>query len=126
MVAVGGLDRGAFEGLAITDQLIQIRCPAWDLAAHPGLEHLAELLEMRLVEEIQERRIRWPALEIQAQRLVQRFPVPFGEGLQISGAPAVTEDPEHRQQQQLPLRVAHPAAVAANSFGEGLRLRGWP
>ena len=78
VVAVGGLDRGAFEGLAITDQLVQSRCPAWDLADHPGLEHLAELLEMRLVEEVQERRIRRPALEVQAQRLVQGFPVPFG------------------------------------------------
>jgi len=83
VVAVSSLDRGAFEGLAITDQLIESRCPAWDLADHPGLEHLAELLEMRLVEQVEERRIRWPALEVQAQRLVQRFPVPFGEGLQI-------------------------------------------
>ena len=113
MVAVGGLDRGAFEGLAITDQLIQSRCPAWDLADHPGLEHLAELLEMRLVEQVEERRIRWPALEVQAQRLVQRFPVPFGESLQITGAPAVTENAEHRHQQQVPLRVTHPPAVTA-------------
>ncbi len=83
VVAVSSLDRGAFEGLAITDQLIQSRCPTWDLADHPGLEHLAELLEMRLVEEVQERRIRRPGIEVQAQCLVQRFPVPFGEGLQI-------------------------------------------
>ena len=81
VVAVCGLDRGAFESLAITDQLIQSRCPTWDLADHPGLQHLAELLELRLVEEIEERRIRRPALEVQAERLVQRFPVPLGEGL---------------------------------------------
>jgi len=84
VIAVWGLDRGAFESLAITDQLILSRCPTWDLADHPGLEYLAELLELRLVEEIEERRIRRPALEIQAQRLVQRFPVPLGEGLQIA------------------------------------------
>jgi hypothetical protein len=84
VVAVSSLDRGAFEGLAVTDQLLQSRCPTWDLADHPGLEHLAELLEMRLLEEVQERRIRRPALEVQAQRLVQHFPVPFGEGLQIA------------------------------------------
>ncbi len=80
-----GLDRGAFEGLAITDQLIQSRCPTRHLADHPGLEQLAELLEMRLVGQVEERRICWPALEVQAQGLVQRFPVPFGEGLQITG-----------------------------------------
>ena len=79
MVAIGGLDRGAFEGLAVTDQLIQSRCPAWDLADHPGLEHLAELLQVSLIEQVEERRIRRPALEVQAQCLVQRFPVPFGE-----------------------------------------------
>jgi len=84
VVAVSSLNRGAFEGLAVTDQLIESRCSAWDLADHPGLEHLAELLEMRLVEQIEEGGICRPALEIQAQSLVQRFPVPFGEGLQIA------------------------------------------
>ncbi len=91
VVAVCSLDCGALEGLAVTDQLIQSRCPAWDLADHPGLEHLAELLQVSLVEQVEERRIRGPALEVQAQRLVQRFPVPLllrrslrlGEGLQI-------------------------------------------
>ena len=56
-------------------------------------------------------------LEVQAQRLVQRFPVPFGEGLQITGAAAAAQDPEHRHQQQEPLRGAHPAAVAAIGYG---------
>jgi hypothetical protein len=84
VIAVWGLDRGAFEGLAITDQLIQSRCPAWDLADHPGLEHLAELLQVSLVEEVGEGGICRPALEIQAQRLVQRLSVPLGEGLQIA------------------------------------------
>jgi len=118
VVAVCGLDRGAFEGLAVTDQLIQSRSPAWDLTDHPGLEHLAELLEMHLVEEVEERRIRRPALEVQAQHLVQRLPVPLGEGLKITRAPAVTEDPEHHHQQQVPLRVAHPTPEAA--IGDGL------
>ena len=83
MIAVSGLDRGALEGLAITDQLIQSRCTTWDLADHPGLKYLPELLQMRLVEQVQERRIRGPALEVQAQRPVQCFPVPLGEDLQI-------------------------------------------
>ena len=86
VVAVSGLDCGALEGLAVTDQLLQSRCPAWDLADHPGLEHLAELLQVSLVEQVQERRIRGPALEVQAQRLVQRLSVPLGEGLQIPRA----------------------------------------
>jgi len=121
VIAVWGLDRGAFEGLAITDQLIQSRCPTRDLADHPGLEHLAELLQVSLVEQVEEGGICRPALEVQAQRLVQRFPVPFGEGLQIALAPAVTEDPEHRDEQEIPLRIAYPAAVAA--IGYGLLLR---
>jgi hypothetical protein len=52
--------------------------------------------------------------------------VPLGKSLQITGAAAATENPENRHQQQEPLRVADPTAIAANSFGAGLRLRGWP
>ncbi|WP_221625463.1 hypothetical protein [Synechococcus sp. HK01-R] len=84
VVTVSSLDRGAFEGLAITDQLFQSRCPTWDLLDHPGLAHLAELLQVSLVEQVEERGICRPALEIQAQRLVQRLSVPLGEGLQIA------------------------------------------
>jgi hypothetical protein len=39
--------------------------------------------------------------------------VPLGECLQIARAPAAAEDPQHRDQQQEPLRVTHPAAIAA-------------
>jgi len=84
VIAVWGLDPGAFEGLAITGQLIQSRCPTGDLADHPGLQHLAELLQVSLVEQVEEGGICRPALEIQAERLVQRFPVPLGEGFQIA------------------------------------------
>ena len=52
-------------------------------------------------------------LEIQAQRFVQRLPIPPGNGLEIAGAAAAAEDPQHRYQQQEPLGVAHPTAVAA-------------
>jgi len=69
MVTICGLDRGEFEGLAVTDQLIQSRCPTWDLADHRGLERLAEL-PSDLVEEVKESGIRRPALEVQAQRTV--------------------------------------------------------
>jgi hypothetical protein len=57
--------------------------------------------------------IREPALEIQSQRLVQLLAMPFREGLQITGAPAMDQDPQHRHQQQELLRIPHPASVAA-------------
>ena len=84
MVGVVGHDRGAFEGLAITDHLLESHCSAWDLADHPSLQHFVELLEMRLVEEVEEHRIGAPALEVQTQCLIQRLPVPLEEGLQIA------------------------------------------
>ena len=37
----------------------------------------------------------------------------IGERLEITGAPATAENPEHRHQQQVPLRVTHPPAVTA-------------
>jgi hypothetical protein len=69
--------------------------------------------------QVKEGGIRRPALEIEAQGLVQRLTMPPGKGLEITGAAAAAQDPQHRHQQQEPLRVAHPTAVAANSFGEG-------
>jgi len=113
VVAVLRLDRRAPQSLAVTHQLIQIFCPAWYLADHPGLQHLPEFLQMGLVKKIEERGVRRPPLEIEPQGLVQGFPVSFGERLQISGAPAAAQDPQNRHQQQEPLRVTHPAAVAA-------------
>ena len=111
VVALIGQARGAPQGLAVTHQLVQTACPARDLADHPGLEHLPEFLQVGLVKQVQEGGIGRPALEIQAQGLVQRLAVPLGESLQIARAAAPTEDPEHRHQQQEPLRVTHPATV---------------
>lgn len=59
-----------------------------------------------------------PAFEVQAQRLVQLLSIQAGKGLQITGAAAAAQDPQHRHQQQEPLGVAHPTPVAA--IGEGL------
>jgi hypothetical protein len=53
------------------------------------------------------------ALEIQTQRLVQRFTVPAGKSLEITGAAAAAQDPQHRHQQQESLGVAHPTAIAS-------------
>ena len=47
--------------------------------------------------------VRKPALEVQAQNLVQELKVPLGKRLQIARAPAAAQDAEHRQQQQVPL-----------------------
>ena len=70
-------------------------------------------------QQIEEGGIRWPALEIQVQRLVESLPVPAGKSLQISGAAAAAQDPQYCHQQQEPLRIAHPAAVT--TIGDGLK-----
>ena len=77
VVAVFCLDGGAPQGFAVADQLVQTLCPTWDLGDHPGLQHLAEFLQVGLVEQVEKGGIGGPALEVQAQRLVQRFPVPL-------------------------------------------------
>jgi len=71
-----------------------------------------------LIEKVQKGGVRRPALEVQSQRLVQHLPVPLAKGLQIAGAPAAAQDPQHHDQQQEPLRVTHPAPVAP--IGNGL------
>ncbi|MCP9842023.1 hypothetical protein KBY93_15570 [Synechococcus sp. J7-Johnson] len=113
VVAVYGLDRRASQGLAVAHQLVKTLGAAWDLADHPGLQHLTELLQMGLVKQVKEGGIRRPALELQAQCLVQRLSVPLGNGLQIARAATATQDPKHRHQEQKPLGVTDPAAVAA-------------
>ena len=84
VVVVSGLDRKAFKGFAVTAQLTQTRSPTWDQADHPGLKYSSEVLQMHLVEEVEERRIRWPALAAHEQRLFQRLSVPLGEGFKMS------------------------------------------
>lgn len=71
-----------------------------------------------LIEQVEKGGVRRPALEVQAQGLVQRFPVPLGKCLQITGAAAAAQDPEYRDQQQELLRVTHPTPVSA--IGNGL------
>ena len=113
MGALLRLDRGAAQGLPITNKLLQTLCPTRDLADHPGLQHLAKSLEMGLIEQIKEGGIRGPALVLQPQRLVEGFPVPAGKTLQIAGAAAATEDPQQRHQQEEPLGVTHTSPEAA-------------
>ena len=114
VIAILGLDGRAPQGLAVADQLVQTTFPTWDLADHPGLVHLPEFLQMGLIEQVEEGRIRWPALEIQAQGPGSAPPgAVWRTPLQITRAPAAAQDSEHRHQQQEPLRVTHPPAVTA-------------
>ena len=111
MTAVLLLSSRAPQCLAVTHQLVQAISRAWDLAEHPNLENLSEFLLVGPIEQVKEGGIRRPALELQPQSLVQRFPVPAGKGLQITGAAAAAQDPQYRHQQQEPLRVTYPTAV---------------
>ncbi len=112
--------------LPVKNQLLQSVGPTLDLADHPGLQHLAlasgfceaVLRQVSHVEQEEEGNIRGPALEIQPQCQVQLLAVPFREGSQITGAPAVAKDPQQRHQQKEPLRIPHLAAVA--SVGDSL------
>ncbi|MFZ0407546.1 MAG: hypothetical protein WAM11_05480 [Cyanobium sp.] len=99
---------------------METRCSTRDLADHPGLQHLSEFLQVSLVEQVEERGIGGPTLEVQAKDLIERLLVPLGECLQITGATADTEDAEHRHQQQEPLGITHTAPLAAvgNGFEE--------
>jgi hypothetical protein len=101
------------QGPAVAHQLLQTLCTVWDLVNHPGLEHLAEYLQVGLVQQVEQGGIRRPALEMQAQRFVERLTMPPRKGLEITGAAAAAQDPQQRHQQQEPLGIAHPTAVAA-------------
>ena len=65
---------------------------------------------MSLVEQAEKGGIRYPAPVLKPQRLVEGFPVPASKTLQITGAAAATEYPQHRHQQEEPLGVTHPTA----------------
>jgi len=65
-----------------------------------------------LIEQVEKGGVRRPSLEIQAQRLVEHLPMPPSERLEITGAAAAAQDPQDRNQQQEPLWIAHPTAVA--------------
>ena len=64
-MAVVSLHCRTLQGLAVTDQVLQTCCATWDLADQPGLEHLSELLQVGLIEQVEEGRIRRPTLEVQ-------------------------------------------------------------
>jgi hypothetical protein len=53
VVSVFCLDGGAPQGFPVADQLVQTLRPTWNLADHPGLQHLAEFLQVGLVEQVE-------------------------------------------------------------------------
>lgn len=63
------------------------------------------MLQVGLIKQVEEGGIGRPAPEIQPQRLVQLLPGAVRKGL-------LSTDIQNCHQQQEPLRVAHPAAVA--------------
>jgi hypothetical protein len=61
-----GLNRSP-QGLAITHQLIEIRCTTWDLRDRPVTDRSAQGFHVHLMEEVAEREIRWWSPQLQAQ-----------------------------------------------------------
>ena len=104
----GGLNR-APESLAVTDQLIEITCPTWDLGDGPIPDSGADGSHVHLQEEVAEGGIGGRTLELKAKGLVQHGVVASGKTLQIAQALAFAQDPEHGHQQQVPSRDAHTA-----------------
>ena len=103
-----GLDR-ATQGLAVTHQLIKIRCTIWDLGDRPVTDRSAQRCHVHLVEAVAERGIRRRPPQPQAECLGQAAVVADGKTLQIPQALAAAEDYEHRHQHQVPGRKTHAA-----------------
>ena len=105
IVATGGLDRAERE-FTITDQLIEIACPTWDLSDRPITDGSADGSDIHLQEEVAKGGIRRRASELNAKGLGQHSVVTPGKTLKIAEALALAQDPEHRHQQQVPGRNA--------------------
>jgi hypothetical protein len=103
-----GLDR-ASQGLAVTHQLIEIRCTIGDLGDRPVPDRSAESRHVHLAEEVAKGGIRGRTPEFDAQGLCEHAVVADGKTLQIPQALATAKDPQHRHQQQIPGRNADPA-----------------
>ncbi len=100
--AAAGRLNGAPQGLAVTHQLVEIRCAAWDLCNGPVTDRSAQFRHIHLQEEVAERGIRWRSPQIKAQRLGENDVVPAGKTFQIPQALAAAQDSEHGHQQQVP------------------------
>ena len=79
----GGLN-GAPERLAVTHELIEIRCTAWDLGDHPVTDRSTQGRHIHLVEEVAEGGVRRRTPELDAQRLGEHGVVADGVGAAFS------------------------------------------
>jgi len=114
-----GLD-GAPQRLAITDQLIEIRCTTRDLSDRPVPDGSAEGGHIDLQEEVAKGRVgRWPP-QLQTQRRGENAVVATGKTLKIPQALALAQDPECSHQKQIPGRDANAAAHAG--IGDSLEV----
>ena len=104
----GGLNRTA-QGFAVTDQLIKIACPAWDLGDGPIPDSSADGSQIQLQEEVAEGGIGGRSSELDPKRLREDSVVTPGKALQIAQALALAQDAEHRHQKQIPGRDANPS-----------------
>jgi hypothetical protein len=93
----GGLNR-APQGLAITDQLIEIGCSTWDLGNGPITDGTTESRHVHLLKERAKGGVRGWTPEFQAQRLGQHAVVGDGKTFQVSQALAAAQDSQHRHQ----------------------------
>ena len=78
--------RSAPQGLSITDQLVEIACPASDLRDRPVTDCSPQCCHINLVEEVTKRGIRWWAAQLQAQRFCKHAVVEDGKAFQIPQA----------------------------------------
>ncbi len=104
----GGLNRSP-QGLAVTHQLIEIRCATLDLGHRPVTDRRAQRRQVHRMEEVAERGIRWWPPKLDTQRLGEHAVVADGKTLQIPQALTAAQDSEHRHQQQIPSRKLNPA-----------------
>ncbi len=104
--AAGGLDRTS-QGLAVTDQLIENRCPTWDLSDRPGKDGGRDVIDIHLQKEVAEGGIGGITLELNAKDTGQHGVVASGKKLQIAQSLTRAQDPEHCHQQQVLSRDAY-------------------
>jgi hypothetical protein len=106
--ATGGFNLTS-QGLAVTDELIEIACPTWDLGDRPIADGGADRSDIHLQEEVAEGGIGGRTLELKAKGLVQHSVVTPGKTLQIAQTLALAQNPKHRHQQEVPGRDANPS-----------------
>jgi hypothetical protein len=104
--AVGSIEP---QGLAVTHQLIEIRCASGDLGDGPVTNCSAQRGHVHLLEEVAERGIRCRPTKLQAERLSEHGVVADGKAFEIPQALAAAQNSENSDQQQIPGRKPNPA-----------------